>query len=288
MRPQRILITGANGQLGSELRALYATQGEAYEIISTTRAELPLDEVEQIPSLLAPFTPDIIIHAAAYTAVDKAESEPELAHAVNCAAAGAIANYCKEHNVRLIAISTDYVFDGTSSTPLKEDAETNPINVYGRSKREGELAIQQILQQAIIIRTSWVYSVYGKNFVKTMKALLSTREEISVVDDQIGSPTYAADLAQAIADIISSKHWKGGIYHYCNSGRISWYDFAKEIRRILQAPCTVRPVPSSAYPTPAQRPKFSLLDTQKIEKEFGLHIPDWKESLQKMLHQLTD
>jgi len=278
----RIVITGASGQLGSELKDLLLCN-TAHECYFLDRKQLPLDQIEIIQQILSMYQPDLIIHAGAYTAVDKAETDQVTANLVNHLACEEIAQYCHVHNAKLIAISTDYVFDGSSASPLTEHATTNPINVYGQTKLAGERAIQKWHPEAIIIRTSWVYSSYGKNFVKTMCRLLDERNEVGVINDQIGSPTYAKDLALAIVKILDSSKWRGGIYHYSNDGEISWYDFAVAIRDFCSFDCEVRSIPTSAYPTPARRPMYSLLDKSKIRSTFGIQIPDWKISLGNML-----
>jgi dTDP-4-dehydrorhamnose reductase len=278
----RIVITGASGQLGSELKDLLLDnpQKECYFL---DRKQLPLDQIHIIQQILGMYEPDLIIHAGAYTAVDRAEEDQLTADLVNHLACEEIAQYCLLHGTRLIAISTDYVFDGTSASALTEKAETAPINVYGQTKLAGEEVIQKWCPDAIIIRTSWVYSAYGKNFVKTMCRLMAERDEVGVIDDQIGSPTYAKDLALAIAKIVDSAEWEAGIYHYSNEGEISWYDFAVAIRDFRSFDCQVKPIPTSAYPTPARRPKYSLLDKSKIKIIFGVEVPDWKISLGNML-----
>lgn len=282
---KRILITGSNGQVGSELKELLGKE-EGIETFFLDRKQLPLEQTMIIQDILGMYEPDIIIHTAAYTAVDKAESEPELADAVNHLAAEEIAQYCRLHGVKLLAISTDYVFDGLSSEPLVEDAPTAPLNIYGLTKWKGEQAIQKWAPESIIIRTSWVYSVYGNNFVKTMVRLLHEREELSVVRDQIGSPTYARDLAQAIIDIIKADDWLPGVYHYSNEGQLSWYDFAVTIRELIGATCRIIPIPTSEYPTPAKRPAYSLLDKSKIKRIFNVRVPFWRDSLEKLVKEL--
>ena len=282
---KRILITGSNGQVGSELKELLGKE-EGIETFFLDRKQLPLEQTMIIQDILGMYEPDIIIHTAAYTAVDKAESEPELADAVNHLAAEEIAQYCRLHGVKLLAISTDYVFDGLSSEPLVEDAPTAPLNIYGLTKWKGEQAIQKWVPESIIIRTSWVYSVYGNNFVKTMVRLLHEREELSVVRDQIGSPTYARDLAQAIIDIIKADDWLPGVYHYSNEGQLSWYDFAVTIRELIGATCRIIPIPTSEYPTPAKRPAYSLLDKSKIKRIFNVRVPFWRDSLEKLVKEL--
>lgn len=281
----RAVITGAKGQLGSELKVFFGTQSKI-ECFFVDRLELPLDQIELIQPKLAQYQPDIVIHAGAYTAVDKAETEQELADKVNHLATAEIAKYCGQHNVKLIAISTDYVFDGNSSVALREDAPLAPINIYGLSKLRGEQAIEKWCPTAIIIRTSWVYSSFGNNFVKTMIRLMSERDEIAVINDQIGSPTYAKDLAEVIGHIIESEIWEEGIYHFSNLGEISWYDFAKAIRDLEGLECKINAIPTSQYPTPAKRPKFSLLDKTKIKNTYNLTVAPWQDSLQSMLSLL--
>ncbi len=278
----RIVITGASGQLGSELKDLLLDNIEK-ECYFLDRKQLPLDQIQIIQQILAMYEPDLIIHAGAYTAVDKAEEDQVNADLVNHVACEEIAEYCHLHGTRLITISTDYVFDGSSAAALTETAETAPINVYGQTKLAGEQAIQKWCPDAIIIRTSWVYSTYGKNFVKTMCRLMDERKEVGVINDQIGSPTYAKDLALAIVKIVDSSNWEGGIYHYSNEGEISWYDFAVAIRDFRSFDCEVKPIPTSAYPTPARRPKYSLLDKSKIKAIFAVEVPSWEISLAKML-----
>jgi len=278
----RIVITGASGQLGSELKDLLLDNIEK-ECYFLDRKQLPLDQIQIIQQILAMYEPDLIIHAGAYTAVDKAEEDQVNADLVNHVSCEEIAQYCHLHDTRLITISTDYVFDGSSAAALTETAETAPINVYGQTKLAGEQAIQKWCPDAIIIRTSWVYSTYGKNFVKTMCRLMDERKEVGVINDQIGSPTYAKDLALAIVKIVDSSKWEGGIYHYSNEGEISWYDFAVAIRDFRSFDCEVKPIPTSAYPTPARRPKYSLLDKSKIKAIFAVEVPRWEISLAKML-----
>lgn len=283
----RILVTGINGQLGSELKDLLANE-ETFDVNYLSRAKLALEKTEEIKSILSKFKPELIIHSAAYTAVDKAESETELADKVNHLASREIANYCKSNDCRLISISTDYVFNGNSSIALKENAEVDPINIYGKTKLLGEKAIERECPDAIIIRTSWVYSTYGNNFVKTMIRLMSQKEEISVINDQIGSPTYAKDLAKAILKIIKSGKWISGIYHYSNAGEISWYDFAQEIKKIKGFGTKINAIPTKSYPTPAKRPKFSILDKSKIKENYSVEVPFWKNSLKEMINLLNN
>jgi dTDP-4-dehydrorhamnose reductase len=279
---RKILVTGATGQLGSELKVLSSTYSQ-FEWVFADRTQVTLDNLSVLQSQLETIRPDFILNCGAYTAVDKAESEPESADLVNHLAVAIIAQYTKEHAGKLIHISTDYVFDGTSAVALTEEALTQPVNVYGDTKRAGELACLKADPNAIVIRTSWVYSRFGNNFVKTMQRLLQERESIGVVNDQIGSPTYAADLAQAIMTIVTTKEWIPGIYNYSNEGEISWYEFVLAIQEIGGYTCEVNGIPSSAYPTPAKRPAFSLLDKTKIKKVYGVRVPDYKESLKECL-----
>jgi len=281
----KIVVTGSNGQLGSELKELSALY-PAYEFFFLTRNELPLDDNEAIHERLANIQPSFLINCAAYTAVDKAESERDEAIQVNAAAVGAMAEYCAATKCKFIHISTDYVFDGTHRIPLTEDAPVNPINVYGESKLVGENAAIEANPEAIIIRTSWVYSYYGKNFVKTMIRLMAEKESISVVNDQSGSPTYAADLARTIMKIIGSEHWHPGIYHFSNEGVITWFDFAKEIASLIDTTCTVNPTTTENFPTPAKRPLYSAMDKQKIMSTFGLNIRPWQVSLKECVEKL--
>lgn len=281
----KILVTGSTGQLGSELKDLVAHYPQ-YEFVFMDRAVMPLDNTERVLTVLDAEDPDFIINAGAYTAVDKAESEQELADAVNHQCVRVLGEWCEQNNARLVHISTDYVFEGTSSSPLSEEARTAPINVYGASKRKGEEALTAVHPDAIVIRTSWVYSAYGNNFVKTMCRLMQERESLGVVHDQIGTPTYAADLAQVIMQVISSNIWKGGVYHYSNEGEISWYDFASAINDLKGFGCTINAIASTAFPTPAKRPAYSLLDKHKIKKEYNITVPYWEDSLKIMLAKL--
>jgi len=278
---KKILVTGSTGQLGSELAELFAKYPK-YQWIFADRNKITLDDLKLLNNQLNEIQPDIILNGGAYTAVDKAETEKELAFKINHLAVEVIARYAAENNVKLIHVSTDYVFDGSSSTALDEKAETNPINVYGESKLAGEIACMQQNPDSIIIRTSWVYSKYGNNFVKTMQRLMDQRDGLNVVNDQIGSPTYAADLAQAMVTIIESAEWIPGIYNFSNEGEISWYEFALAIKEIGGYKCNIGGIPTSEYPTPAKRPKFSLLNKEKIKLIYNLDVPYYKESLKKM------
>jgi dTDP-4-dehydrorhamnose reductase len=279
---KKILITGANGQLGSELNVLSKDYGQ-FEWVFTDREELDLCDLENLASELSRIQPNYIINCAAHTAVDRAESEFELSDILNHKAVAVMAKWSNDNDCKLVHISTDYVFDGTAATALTESAATAPINVYGQTKLSGEIACMEENPSAIIIRTSWVYSSFGVNFVKTMSRLMQERDSLSVVNDQIGSPTYAADLAQAIITIITHQHWQAGIYHFSNEGEISWYEFALAIQEVGGFNCAVSGIPSSAYPTPAKRPQYSLLDKSKIKTTFGVVVPGYRESLEKCM-----
>lgn len=278
---KKILVTGANGQLGSEL-AFLSSNYPKYQWVFADRTKITLDNLELLELQLNEIHPDIILNCGAYTSVDKAESEKEIAFKVNHSAVELIAKYAVKSNVKLIHISTDYVFDGLSSVALNEEAETNPINIYGYSKRAGEIACLKENPSSIVIRTSWVYSKFGNNFVKTMQRLMQGRDSLNVVNDQVGSPTYAADLAEVMIKILEFPNWIPGIYNYSNEGEISWYDFALRIKEFGNYSCNVEGITSVSYPTPAKRPKFSLLDKKKIRETYNLHIPNYQESLKKM------
>jgi dTDP-4-dehydrorhamnose reductase len=274
----RVSVSGSNGQLGKEF-ARIAENYSNFEFTFLSRDVFPLDDPGRMEAWILEHPVDYFIHCAAYTAVDKAESEKEKALQANATAPGLIAGLLSKKKTKFIHISTDYVFDGTSVTPLMEEADTNPVNFYGLSKLEGERLVLKNNPAAIIIRTSWLYSAYGNNFVKTMMRLMKDRESIRVVHDQTGSPTYAADLANAIMRIIDSGRFIPGIYHYSNEGETTWFEFASEIKRLTGSACNVLPIPASEYPTPAKRPVYSLMDKSKIRKTYGLDIPDWQSSL---------
>ena len=284
---KKILVTGAKGQLGSELTVLSNTYSQ-FEWVFTDWQELDLCDLENLDQNIATIHPQIIINCAAHTAVDKAETEMELSDVLNHQSVSVMAKWSHENNCQFIHISTDYVFDGNSSTALTEEALTNPINVYGVTKLAGEKTCLQQNPNAIILRTSWVYSSFGNNFVKTMSRLMQEKDSLNVVNDQIGSPTYAADLAQAIMTIITHANWKSGIYNFSNEGEISWYEFALAIQEIGGFECEVSGIASSNYPTPAKRPMFSLLDKSKIKTVFGVEVPEYKTSLKKCMQLLSN
>jgi dTDP-4-dehydrorhamnose reductase len=283
----RVAITGSNGQLGKEFARIAPLHPEI-EFNFLTREIFPLDDPGKMESWLNGHPMDFFIHCAAYTAVDKAESEKEKAFQANAMAPGIIARELAKKNTKLILISTDYVFDGTSSKPLPEDAPAKPVNYYGESKLEGEKRALENNPATLVIRTSWLYSTDGNNFVKTMIRLMKDRESIQVVNDQTGSPTYAADLAKGIMQILQSGHFSPGIYHYSNEGETNWFEFAVEIKKLMGSSCRVLPIPSSGYPTPAKRPSYSLMDKTKIRKEYGLSIPDWRVSLAACIDKIKN
>lgn len=285
MASNTILISGSSGQLGSELKEL-VPQYPQFSFVFLDRNVLPLEDEGAMRKAFEQHHPDFFINCAAYTAVDKAESEQDLANKINGEAVGTLAAISKEFGTKLIHISTDYVFSGQASAPLKETDGVDPVNAYGASKLLGEKLAIQSNPESIIIRTSWVYSFYGKNFVKTMMQLMGEKESIGVVNDQIGSPTYAADLAQAIMQIILSGKWQPGIYHFSNDGVISWFDFAEEIKSLINSSCLVSPLDTAQFPTPAKRPGYSVMDKTKIQETFGVQLKPWKESLRTCVHRL--
>ena len=292
-----VLVTGSNGQLGSEIKELVnegaTLSGQESTFFFTDREALDITNFHAMEEFIDTNEIDIIINCAAYTAVDKAESDEYNADAINHVAVKDMAKLSKEKGLKLIHISTDYVFNGKNYMPYKEDDATAPNGVYGQTKLDGENAILEIAPKgAIIIRTSWVYSTYGANFVKTMLRLGKERQELGVIFDQVGTPTYARDLAQAILDILSHPELDSRavvqIYHYSNEGVLSWYDFAKEIMRMAKLTCQVNPIETKEYPTPAVRPHYSLLNKAKIKKEFNITIPYWKDSLDDCLRKLGE
>jgi dTDP-4-dehydrorhamnose reductase len=285
---KKILVTGGLGQLGSEIRALSNVAGLTFTFIDVQ--DLDLADETAVRAYFNRNNFHYMINCAAYTAVDLAEDNKEIAFKVNAASVRVLSEICRDKNIRLIHISTDYVFDGESNQPINEDALPAPLSVYGQSKLDGEVYVQSILKDAYIIRTAWVYSRYGKNFVKTISSLAKQRPELNIVSDQIGTPTYARDLAKALITILE-KIIKGekdlpGIYHFSNEGVISWYDFAKFIVKYYKLPCKINPIRTEEYKTKAVRPKFSLLDKKKIKTTFGIEIPYWYDSLQDCLNEL--
>ncbi|MBD0332597.1 MAG: dTDP-4-dehydrorhamnose reductase, partial [Chitinophagaceae bacterium] len=275
------------GQLGQELKELSPLHPD-FQFFFLSRSELDITDDENIRRTLRSIKPEFVINCAAYTAVDRAEREAEQAFAINAAAVKNLAWASKKFNSKFIHISTDYVFDGTSKVPYKETDLTNPINVYGASKLQGELDALQADHEVIIIRTSWVYSSYGQNFVKTMLRLMDSKPELNVVNDQYGSPTYAADIADTVLHIIRYPHWHSGIYHYSNDGVITWFAFAQAIKEFTHTGCNIHPVSTEQYPTLAKRPKYSVLDKKKIQKTYSVQLKSWEESLHQCLIKLTN
>ncbi len=285
MEKKKIIVVGATGQLGSEINML-SQHYPQYEFIFLSESDLSILDFEAVRKVFEHQKPAFLINCAAYTAVDKAETDRETAFKVNTEAVSFMAALCNEYQTGFVHISTDYVFDGTSDVPYKPKDVTNPQSVYGTTKLEGEKLAFENNPSTILIRTAWVYSEYGHNFVKTMIRLMNEREEINVVNDQVGAPTYAADLADAILKIISSGNWVAGIYHFTNTGVISWYDFAVAIKEEIKSNCRVNPISTSQYPTPAKRPAFSVLDTSKIETVYSIRMSHWRDSLKNCLAKL--
>lgn len=283
---KKILVTGANGQLGNELQKL-APAYPQLQFFPTDIDTLNICDKTELASFFNKNTIDCVINCAAYTAVDKAEDETETCYKINRDAVQNLAESTRKQT-RIIHISTDYVFDGTGKTPLKESDRTNPQSVYGKSKLAGEQMLMRIKPESIIIRTAWLYSSFGNNFVKTMLRLGKERSELNVVYDQQGTPTYAADLAQAILSVIirteETGNFPAGIYHYSNEGITTWFDFAKKILQLAGiTTCTVHPIPASRYPAKAPRPEYSVLDKSKIRETFGIAVPEWEQSLRQFL-----
>ncbi len=274
----KILVTGKNGQVGS---ALLSAAPHNITVIALDRAALDITDRNSIDTTFAEITPDIVINAAAYTAVDKAEEDQEAAYAANKGAPGILAEACSAMDIPLIHISTDFVFDGDKRDPYSESDECNPLSVYGKSKWGGEQEVASKCGKHIILRTSWVFGG-EQNFVNTMRRLAQTRDEISVVDDQRGGPTAAADIAKCLikiaSDVVVSGFNNWGIYHFCGEPSVSWYEFACEILK-NNPQVTVKPIPTTSYPTPAKRPTNSVLDCQKIQAVFGISQPDWRDAL---------
>lgn len=275
-----ILVTGASGQLGQAIQYIAPDYTDCQFIFASSQ-ELDITNKEKVNQFFEDNKIDFCINAAAYTAVDKAESENDKAESINVSGPKNLALACKKHQAKLIHISTDFVFDGAAKQPYLETDATSPINVYGKTKRDGENAIIENLTAYFIVRTSWVYSQFANNFMKTMLRLASERDSLSIVDDQVGSPTNAVDLAKATLSIVKSNSTAYGIYNFSNEGMASWYDFAKEIFRINNIAIAVNPIPSEAFPTPAIRPKYSVLSKSKIKAVFGIEIKTWQEALQQ-------
>lgn len=282
----KILITGAAGQLATELSKIL--HAESINNCGFTRAELDICDIVSVEEILTREQPDWVINTAAYTAVDKAESEPEAAFAVNCMGVENLATVCKALDIPLLQVSTDYVFSGAQQQPYKEDDSCEPINIYGKSKLTGELVLRKIWDKHIILRTAWVYGNFGKNFMKTMLNVAKQRSELTVVADQYGSPTATIDIAAAILTIVQAKiqHW--GTYHFSNQGVTTWLDFANAIflyqNEYLPRPI-VKPITTAEYPTPAKRPEYSVLDCAKIQRDYKIVPRSWQQALQTVIEQ---
>ena len=275
-----VLVLGSGGQLGQALQFIQ-DEYPSLKFHFLSRSNLDITSKLDLEATFNSLKPEFCINASAYTAVDKSESEQEQAHLINVVGVKNIAQICQDFDTTLIHVSTDFVFDGTKNSPYTENDATNPQGVYGKTKREGELEIIRILKKHFIIRTSWLYSQFNTNFMKTMLRLAQDRDSLSVVNDQIGTPTHAVDLANAIAKVILSSSTNYGIYHYSNEGKASWYDFAKKIFEVNKIEINLKPISTSEFPTPAQRPKYSVLDKSKIKKEFNILIGEWQDSLKK-------
>lgn len=288
MAIHKILVTGANGQLGWELGQLASTY-PAFEFILVDRSQLDLSLPDSFEKIIVAIAPDCIINTAAYTAVDKSETEKELAYTVNATAVQALAHISKKLAIPFITYSTDYVFDGEATEPYLPTTKVDPVNYYGSTKAAGESMAMEANEHSIIIRTSWVFSTHGNNFVKTMLRLMKERESLNIVADQKGRPTYARDLAKAtmqMVQLLDAGQSIKGIFHFANQGETTWFDFAAKIKAIAGLSCALNPIDSAAFPTPAKRPKYSVLSTQKIEALLTSPIPNWEDALQDCIHEL--
>lgn len=288
----KVMVTGAYGQLGSSLSELSA-QFSGLQLILTDFDSLDITDRDSVVGYVESNRPDFLVNCAAYTAVDKAETDMESAFRLNALGPENLAIACRQIGARLIHVSTDYVFDGKNNRPYSEEDLPNPQGVYGSTKLEGEKLVMKQLPESVIIRTSWLYSSYGHNFVKTMIRLGSEKDSLNVVYDQTGTPTYAGDLALTILKVISQSaknpdYWKSGIYHYSNLGVCSWYDFAVEIHKMAGISCRVTPVLSAAFQTVAKRPSYSVLDKSKIQTVYGIEIPYWRDSLMKCIQLILN
>ncbi len=286
-----IIVTGANGQLGSEIRELVKSNySKQHNFVFTDIEDIDITNIAQVENFFADKKFDYLINCAAYTNVDNAETESEKAKEINQVAAGILADTCAEFNIKMIHLSTDYVYEGTGHRPYSEDQLRNPVNMYGRTKLRGEHLVEQSKCEAIILRTSWLYSCYGNNFVKSMVRLGKDKNELKVIFDQIGSPTYAKDLAEAIMEIIdfseNNNKFPLGSYNFSNEGVCSWFDFAHAIMEIGQLKCNIKPIETKDYPTPAKRPYYSVINKTKVKQTFKLSIPHWRDSLKICLDKM--
>lgn len=282
-----ILITGSNGQLGNEMQ-LAAVRFPDFNYIYTDVAELDICDKGALDAFVKANNVNVIVNCAAYTAVDKAEDDVELCYKINRDAVRNIAEVASDNKVKVVHVSTDYVFDGTNYLPYTEDMPVCPATVYGKSKLEGEQALLENCMESVILRTAWLYSSFGNNFVKTMMKLGTERDSLGVIFDQVGTPTYAADLADAIMQLISSETFVPGIYHFSDEGVCSWYDFTKTIHRMANITCDVKPIETKDYPARTPRPHFSVLNKGKIKSTYGISIPHWEVSLEKCIQLLQN
>lgn len=282
-----ILITGSNGQLGNEMQQA-AVRFPDFNYIYTDVAELDICDKGALDAFVKANNVNVIVNCAAYTAVDKAEDDVELCYKINRDAVRNIAEVASENKVKVVHVSTDYVFDGTNYLPYTEDMPVCPATVYGKSKLEGEQALLENCKESVILRTAWLYSSFGNNFVKTMMKLGTERDSLGVIFDQVGTPTYAADLADAILQLLSNKTFVPGIYHFSDEGVCSWYDFTKTIHRMANISCDVKPIETKDYPARTPRPHFSVLNKAKIKSTYGICIPHWEVSLEKCIQLLQN
>lgn len=287
---KNVLVTGANGQLGSEIKALTSRMNLPFRFFFTDTDSLDITDINQIDAFVVANQIQYLINCAAYTAVDKAESDKEKATLINSTAVSHIAHVAVKYGVKVIHISTDFVFDGTSTVPYKETATAKPLSVYGTTKLAGEEALQTAGGEWIILRTSWLYSIYGNNFVKTMIRLMNERERLTIVDDQWGCPTYAADLAEMVIHILQyteEQEWKTGLYHFSNNGETTWFCFAEAIKKFAGiTSCELKPIQSHEYPSAARRPAYSVMDLSKITSSFHVEIPEWEKSLERCIRKM--
>ena len=287
---KNVLVTGADGQLGSELKVMSERLNLPFRFHFTDAAQLDITDRQQIAAYVTDYQVQYIVNCAAYTAVDRAETDAVNAYTVNAAAVENIAHVAAQHGVRVIHISTDFVFDGSSMVPYTEQMVPHPLSVYGKSKLKGEEALQSIAHEWIILRTSWLHSEFGSNFVKTMIRLMRERDQLTIVADQRGTPTYAADLTEMVLHILQfseEKEWKTGIYHFSNEGETTWFGFAEEIRRLSGLErCRLIPVRTSAYHSVAERPAYSVMNLSKISHAFSVVIPQWEEALERCIRKI--
>jgi dTDP-4-dehydrorhamnose reductase len=289
MTIHKILVTGANGQLGWELGQL-ASNYPAFKFVLVDRSQLDLAFPESFEKIIQTIAPDCIINTAAYTAVDKSETEKELSYTVNATAVEALAVICKNLVISFITYSTDYVFDGAATAPYNTSTKVDPVNYYGSTKAAGEKMAMEANEDSIVIRTSWVFSSHGNNFVKTMLRLMKERDQLKIVADQKGRPTYAKDLALATMKMIEAMNagkTVKGIYHFANGGEMTWFDFAATIKAIAGLTCDIQPIETKDFPTPAKRPAYSVLDTSKIEQDVEVDIRHWEDALKECMNHLS-